>query len=97
LDLKAQMLHVRWADGAVSRLSLPFLRKQCPCAACRTEREQQGRAQLPVLQTDPADAARAVGGHLVGNYALQIEWADGHNTGIFDFRLLRTLGNTSPV
>ena len=28
---------------------------------------------------------------LVGNYALQIVWEDGHNTGLYDFGLLRRL------
>ena len=28
---------------------------------------------------------------LVGNYALAPTWADGHNTGIYSFRLLRRL------
>jgi DUF971 family protein len=28
----------------------------------------------------------------VGNYALGLTWADGHSTGIYSFRLLRTLG-----
>ena len=28
----------------------------------------------------------------VGNYALGLTWADGHNTGIYSFRFLRALG-----
>lgn len=91
LDLKQQMLHITWADGAVSRLPLPMLRAQCPCAACRTEKEQQSRTLLPVLKSAPAEKIEAVGGHLVGNYALQLEWSDGHSTGIYDFRYLRRL------
>jgi len=91
LDLKEQVLHITWTDGAVSRLPLPFLRKNCPCAACRSEQEQQGKALLPVLKAPPAERIEAVGGHLVGNYALQIDWSDGHNTGIYDFRYLRQL------
>jgi DUF971 family protein len=91
LDLKAQVLHVTWADGAISRLPLAVVRRHCPCAACRTEKEQQSRTLLPVLKASPAGQIEAVGGHLVGNYALQIEWSDGHNTGIYDFRYLRTL------
>jgi DUF971 family protein len=29
---------------------------------------------------------------LVGNYAVRVRWADGHDTGIYDFALLRALG-----
>ena len=27
----------------------------------------------------------------VGNYAIAFTWADGHNTGIYSFRLLRSI------
>lgn len=91
LDLKEQVLQIAWADGAISRLRMPVLRKHCPCAACRSEKEQQRRTLLPVLKSAPADRIEAIGGQLVGNYALQIEWSDGHSTGIYDFRYLRSL------
>lgn len=93
LDLRAQVLRLSWADGAASALPLPLLRRHCPCATCRTEREKRAGSVLPILtasQSNPAGAT-ATGGHLVGNYAIQIDWADGHTTGIYDFRLLRTL------
>lgn len=93
LDLKLdeQVLTVTWADGATSVFPAMFLRRHCPCAGCRTEREKRSESLLPILKSDPSGEIRAAGGHLVGNYALQIEWSDGHNTGIYDFRLLRTL------
>jgi DUF971 family protein len=34
-----------------------------------------------------------VDAELVGRYALLIRWSDGHDTGIFDYELLRSLGN----
>jgi DUF971 family protein len=30
----------------------------------------------------------------VGRYAIQIDWSDGHSTGIYPFRRLRELGKT---
>ena len=93
LDLRGQTLHIDWADGTSSHLPLAFLRKHCPCAACRTEKEQQSRTLLPILKSAPAASIDATGAHLVGNYALQIEWSDGHNTGIYDFRYLRHLAS----
>lgn len=94
LDLKEQVLNVTWSDGAINRFPLAALRKNCPCAACRTEKEQQSRTLLPVLKAAPAEQMQAVGGHLVGNYALQIEWSDGHSSGIYDFKYLRRLGSS---
>jgi ATP-binding protein involved in chromosome partitioning len=31
----------------------------------------------------------------VGNYAITINWNDGHSTGIYSFELLRALGERS--
>jgi DUF971 family protein len=93
LDLRAQVLRITWADGVGSGLPLSFLRRHCPCATCRTERQKRSGALLPILSASQShsDGGTATGGHLVGNYAMQIDWADGHATGIYDFRFLRTL------
>ncbi len=91
LDLAAQELRITFADGAEARFPAIFLRKNCPCAECRTEREKHAKTLLPILTGVPAGEVRATGGHLVGNYAMQIEFSDNHATGIYDFRLLRTL------
>jgi DUF971 family protein len=93
LAIAEQELRIEWADGVRSVYTMRFLRQNCPCATCRTEREKQSESQslLPVLSAAQAAASGAtcVGGHLVGNYALQLDWSDGHSTGIYDFRLLR--------
>ena len=99
LDLQAQVLRIGWADGQASTYRLALLRKYCPCATCRTERQQKAneppaaKPLLPVLSPGQAAAASATvtGGQMVGNYAIQLQWSDGHNTGIYDFRLLRQM------
>ena len=95
LDLKGQVLEIGWADGVRSKFPLVFLRKNCPCATCRTEREKQSKTVLPILSAAPPTKMEATGGHTVGNYAIQIDWSDGHNSGIYDFRLLRSLDATA--
>lgn len=94
-DLKVkiaeQRLLVDWKDGKHSEFSLAELRRVCPCAACRTERERQGDNPLKILRSDPT-GVRVVSARLVGTYAIQFDWSDGHNTGLFDFRFLRSLG-----
>jgi DUF971 family protein len=97
LELGRQVLRVQWADGKEVTYPAAFLRSRCPCAACHTERERQSRSLLPVLSAAQSKPARAVGGHTIGNYALQIEWSDGHDTGIYDFRLLRRLAGELPA
>ena len=90
VKLAEQRLFVEWKDGKRSEYSLDALRKQCPCATCRTERQNQKDNPLKILKFNPA-GVRVVSAQLVGNYAIQFTWSDGHNTGIFDYRLLRSL------
>ena len=94
-DLKVkiadQRLHIEWKDGKHSEFSLAQLRRVCPCATCRTEREQQSSNPLRILKADPT-GVHVLTARLVGAYAIQFDWSDGHNTGIFDFRFLRSLG-----
>lgn len=94
LKLSEQKLVIHWADGHCSRFELAFLRGHCPCAACRTERENRKkplRRELPILSHKPIDNLRVVDANLCGNYALKLVWSDGHDTGIYDFQYLRSL------
>lgn len=90
-------LFITWGDGAKSRFPLAFLRKNCPCATCRTERETKKETpvavglSLTVLPQGISRAAEFIDAKLVGRYAMQITWGDGHSTGIYDFRYLREL------
>ncbi len=93
-DLKVkiaeQKLLVDWKDGRKSEFPLAQLRKHCPCATCRGEREVVNDNPLTILKSDPRDL-RVVDARLVGNYAIQFIWSDGHDAGMFDFRFLRSL------
>jgi len=93
-DLKVkiaeQRLFIEWQDGARSEFALGELRGVCPCATCRTDREQQSANPLRILKSNPA-GLKVTNARLVGRYAIQFDWSDGHNTGIFDFRFLRSL------
>jgi len=92
---KKDGLTIQWADGRTSHYSLVLLRKACPCATCRAEREKPKPAatgrSLNVLPVNVSRAAEFTNAKTVGNYAIQIQWADGHDTGIYDFRYLRLI------
>lgn len=80
-------LEIHWHDGATSRFSAAELRAACPCARCVNE-------LTGVRMHDPASVPsdlRQHDGKLVGNYALSFRFSDGHDTGIFPFRMLREL------
>ena len=81
-------LAVRWADGHESRLDVRALRLACGCASCVDEWTGAGRLDPDSVPDDVAP--RKI--EPVGRYAIQIEWSDGHSSGIYPYRRLRELG-----
>ena len=67
------------------------LSRACPCAACQGEPDVTGKVLVPkVILTNKSFELRRH--QVVGGYAVQFFWADGHNTGIYSFDFLRRLG-----
>jgi DUF971 family protein len=91
-------LHVTFNDGTVAFLSLALLRRMSPSADARTEREAMAKNPLHVLS--PRQAAggplTATTAELVGNYAVRIRFSDGHDTGLYAWKLLRELAAQAP-
>ena len=87
--LAEQALLIEWDDGHRSRYTAAELRWACPCAECRGEMGSPGRLDA-ADRLDPADLELA-GAGLVGRYAVQLEFASGHSTGIYTFRHLRAI------
>jgi DUF971 family protein len=95
LDLKkTERLEIRWQDGAVSTFPIGLLRSKCPCASCKTVRQETEGKPRPLLNILPGNYSQplsVLSAELVGNYALKIEWSDDHGTGIYSFQYLRGL------
>jgi len=83
-------LAIHWNDGGESFLDLQFLRRACPCAACGGEPDVLGNILRPNV-TYSGNSFDLAGFQIVGGYALQPQWRDGHNTGIYSFQYLRRL------
>ena len=84
-------LVIEWSDSVRHVLTWAALRQNCPCAGCRTEREKPPALFL-IIKPEEAQPPRARSIQPVGRYAYQIEWNDGHNSGIYTFEFLRQLG-----
>ena len=82
-------MDIAWEDGKHTTYSGEQLRWACPCAECRGEAGAPGRLSR-VKNLDPSEL-RINDVTLVGQYALQISFESGHNTGIYTFSLLRRL------
>lgn len=83
----ADDLTVEWRDGVVAHYPFFHLRDACPCASCVDE--MTGKKVLDPKQIPPDIHVRKA--DYVGNYALRLEWSDGHDSGIYSFRYLREL------
>lgn len=89
-------LALAFADGRELYLPLPLLRRACPCAACQGEPDALGRVVRPRVEHGPR-AFELVKFELVGGYALQLHWADGHAYGIYTYPYLIQLATlTNP-
>jgi DUF971 family protein len=86
-------LAIVWNDGAETFLKLELLRRACPCAACGGEPDVLGNIARPLVAYNEKSFQLA-GFQVVGGYAIQPSWADGHNTGIYSFTYLRRLGQS---
>ena len=90
LQIKVQdkSLKILWEDNSESKIKLANLRRNCPCAICASERDQEGDKYIPIYSGDQL-SVKSIG--MVGSYAISITWKDGHNTGLYLFDQLKKL------
>jgi ATP-binding protein involved in chromosome partitioning len=84
----ARTLSVLWEDGQRDDFDVRDLRLACHCALCIEE--MSGRKLLDPKTVRPDVSPRVISS--IGNYAIGIDWNDGHNSGIYSFDYLRSLG-----
>ena len=88
LHQKSRVLEIAFADGRSFRLPFEFLRVHSPSAEVRghgpgQEVLQVGKRDVEIRALEP-----------VGSYAVQPQFSDGHNTGIYSWEYLYELGQT---
>jgi DUF971 family protein len=87
LHQKSEVLELAYAHGASLRLPFEFLRVYSPSAEVRghgpgQETLQAGKRGVKIDSLEP-----------VGNYAVQPNFSDGHNTGIYSWEYLYEIGS----
>lgn len=86
-----------WNTGELYHVPYVELRFHCPCAGCVDEMTGQRTIRRESVSNDvrPTDV------HVVGRYALQITWSDGHQTGMYHFdrlwQLCQEIGKPVPM
>lgn len=95
LDLKKDRgLTVEWEDGATSFYSITYLRRMSPSADMKMLRDEISKNPLTIVNPRGEATGAAVvasGAEMIGNYAIRIEFSDGHGTGIFSWSYLREI------
>ncbi len=87
-------LAISWNDGSETFLAVEELRRACPCAACGGEPDVLGHVVRPNVTYTPA-SFELKKFNIVGGYAVQPEWGDGHDSGLYSFQYLRRLAGES--
>lgn len=86
-----EKLNVIWDDDASSTIPLKYLRDECPCASCKGETILFKTYRPASLTVFSPEMYKVKAIEVVGDYAIQITWKDGHNTGIYTWDYLKTL------
>ncbi len=86
LHKQSRTLEIAYDDGVVFHLPFEFLRVHSPSAEVRghgrgQEVLQVGKRNVLITALEP-----------VGHYAIQPHFSDGHNTGIYSWNYLYSLG-----
>ena len=83
---KSKGIKIDWKDGHHSDYGTVYLRDKCPCATCTgahgtPPREPEANNPFPMFKP----VLKMLSVEPVGNYAIRINWSDGHNSGIYTY------------
>lgn len=94
VDRQLGKFEIVWEDVS-GHIFLADMRRLCPCALCDDLRAQQNNlGSLHMIADVEMPSAVLVDVVAVGNYAVQLRWEDGHDTGIYTYAYLRELVGT---
>jgi len=87
LHQKSRVLEIAFSDGKHFSLPYEFLRVYSPSAEVRghgpgQETLQVGKKDVEITAAEP-----------VGTYAMQITFSDGHDTGLYSWEYLHSMGD----
>ena len=88
---KKDKLKITWEDLTETFLSLKYIRDECPCAGCKGETILLKTYRPPAVTVVTPEMYMVKNIEVVGDYAIQITWKDGHSTGIYSWDYIKQL------
>ncbi len=82
-------ISINWSDEAETKYNAADLRRACPCAGCVNEWTGEKMLKPENIAGDLSFSSISI----VGRYALNFHFSDGHETGIYSFDYLRKLSD----
>jgi len=82
-------LSISWSDEAETKYNAADLRRACPCAGCINEWTGEKMLKAENIADDLSFSSISI----VGRYAMNFHFSDGHETGIYSFDYLRKLSS----
>ena len=84
-------ISIIWSDDAETKYNAAELRRNCPCAGCINE----WTGEKILRDESVSDDLSFTHTSIVGRYALNFHFSDGHDTGIFTFKFLREMAENN--
>ncbi|MCB1205624.1 MAG: DUF971 domain-containing protein [Verrucomicrobiae bacterium] len=93
LQLIGDVVAIRWHDGSETYHRMDRLRSLSPSAETSGERDLFGKEIGSNERGRDFTGVTVTSWSLVGNYAVQFRFSDGHNTGLYSFEYLREIAD----
>lgn len=91
ITFNAQEITLTWKNGKTQKVNNRQLRLNCQCALCINELTGEKILQEKNIRPDIAPTEIRP----LGNYALAINWNDGHTSGIYSYELIENVSRIS--
>jgi DUF971 family protein len=87
------LVAIRWADAAETFHRMDRLRSLSPSAETSGERDLLGKELVATDKHRDFSGVTVISWNLVGSYAIQFRFSDGHNTGLYSYEYLREIAD----
>ncbi len=81
-------MNILWDNDNKSTVRLSNLRNECPCADCVSEKSKRSNSYIPIFSNEQLIITEV---KITGNYAVNVIWGDGHDTGFYVYDYLYSI------